>query len=812
MKMNKEGVNAHTIRAVGACILSATMSMGLCSGTAFAQSTTGTSNPSDIEKTETVYATLNSDGTVSNTIVSSWIHDGNGINNIKEQLNLKNVENTKTNDKVQKSGDTYTWNASGNDVYYQGDSTQSLPVQVAITYYMDGQEYSAKEMEGKSGHMKINVHFTNTISKVTSSGITVHPGYLAGGVLQLDTGNYTNVTCSSGKVINDGSNEILAFASIPGLADTLNSAGLSQVTEKIQASDDCVIEADVEDFDAGSLMIGMTSDFDLEEVAQTGSISELSSSVNQIVSASDQLEDGAKQLYDGTTQLKTQASPLTSASGSVRQLASAFTQLNSGAKTMADGVKSYTDGVDLLATGTEQLYKITDGVSQVQTGVSGQGTTNLLDGATQLNEGLKQLKEQTDSIDENQLDELQTKLTKAKSTLESMQSTLKTDSAKLDGLQSSLEEATKTLESLQNDQTLSNQITQLASDVQSLNKEISAKNTQISNTNSELQSKVTTINSEIDKINNSISSTVSTAQQNIDSAYSQASSGLDAAAAATDDETAQQAIANAKKALGSAPQIATPTTLSHISVEDLSTLTELDSSQIVKDAQDISSTLSTLGKSLSAMQTKLGSAKDTMSELNTDITKSLKQVDAMSQMISGIDTSMNYKEMMTKLKSASSQLYAGSTQLLGGVQTLNTGLTQLQTQSKSGIDQVVSGSKKLSSNSLALNSGASQLTDGTSQLAAQNSTVNSMADGLDTLNSAFTTLNDGAKELYDGQSQFSSEAMQPLKEMADLTESEVSKLTDVFNEIKSLTEENDNFAGKPEGSTSKVNYVMHTED
>ena len=52
--------------------------------------------------------------------------------------------------------------------------------------------------------------------------------------------------------------------------------------------------------------------------------------------------------------------------------------------------------------------------------------------------------------------------------------------------------------------------------------------------------------------------------------------------------------------------------------------------------------------------------------------------------------------------------------------------------------------------------------------------------------------------------------MKPLEEMADLTDEEVQKLTNVFNDIKELTQENDNFAGKPEGAESKVNYVLRT--
>ncbi len=89
-------------------------------------------------KDETVYAMLNSDGSVDQEIVSSWLHNDNGIRNIKEQLDLSNVKNVKSDEKPEVSGKTYTWNADSNDIYYEGTSTKTLPVQVRVTYKLDG--------------------------------------------------------------------------------------------------------------------------------------------------------------------------------------------------------------------------------------------------------------------------------------------------------------------------------------------------------------------------------------------------------------------------------------------------------------------------------------------------------------------------------------------------------------------------------------------------------------------------------------------------------------------------------------------------
>ena len=90
----------HTVKVVGSVLLSAVMAGSMMPVTVFAQN--NDENPT--EKTETVYSVLNSDGSISDTIVSSWLHDEDGINNIKETLNLTDVKNIKSNEKPSKDG------------------------------------------------------------------------------------------------------------------------------------------------------------------------------------------------------------------------------------------------------------------------------------------------------------------------------------------------------------------------------------------------------------------------------------------------------------------------------------------------------------------------------------------------------------------------------------------------------------------------------------------------------------------------------------------------------------------------------------
>ena len=424
-------------------------------------------------------------------------------------------------------------------MYYEGTATKQLPVSVKIRYELDGQEMPAKDMEGKSGHLKLTISFTNNYSEVKNingKSIVIHPSYLAGGMLNMSTGKFSNVKCESGKIVNDGTNEMLAFANIPGLNETLKSAGLDKVNNQLGISDDVTVEADVNDFDLGSIMVGMTNEIDLaSELGEIGSVSELTDGIDQLMEADNQLIDGSKQLYDGTTQLKEQAAPLTGSSDQVRQLSAGAIQLNDGVKALQTGLTAYTNGVDTLAAGSQQLYGIPQGVSQIQTGVSGnlgQGKTNLLDGATQLNEGLKQLKAQVNAITPDQLETMQNQVSTSIKTLEGMKTLLGSDVQTLTTLQSTLGEAVKTLDTLANSETgeLTQKIGTVMEDVATLQTQINNDKNVIDSHNEEITNKVKDINDQIDKINSRISTAVNTANSNIDKAYAGANSEIESAA------------------------------------------------------------------------------------------------------------------------------------------------------------------------------------------------------------------------------------------------------------------------------------------
>ena len=777
---------SHTVKVVGSVVLSAVMAGSMMPVTVFAQN--NDENPT--EKTETVYSVLNSDGSINDTIVSSWLHDEDGINNIKETLNLTDVKNIKSNEKPSKDGNTYTWNAKGNDVYYEGTATKQLPVSVKLRYELDGQEMSAKDMEGKSGHLKLTISFTNNYSEVKNingKSIVIHPSYLAGGMLNMSTGNFSNVKCESGKIVNDGTNEMLAFANIPGLNETLKSAGLDKVNNQLGISDDVTVEADVNNFDLGSIMVGMTNEIDLaSELGEIGSVSELTDGIDQLMEADDQLIDGSKQLYDGTTQLKEQAAPLTGSSDQVRQLSSGAIQLNDGVKALQTGLTAYTNGVDTLGANAKAMYGISAGVKNAYEGVSKKKKKkeqSLKDGAKSVSDGLDNLYNAlygqgvftttenlnntlTNSITE--LDKMSEALGKGKDTLSAMSKSLEAANTSLAGLESTEKQLNQNLYEIVATEMENNQI------VTNNNTTIKADQEAINAVKSSLKSSITIIKQ---------------AQADL------SAEGKDEEAYKLDSYASD--LNNELTAIDS--------------INDLNTLTELTSTS--DKVKELNSLISTLKNSLAPLDEQIKANEKTLDGLKKQVDDASAKLNEMQKTLETSTTDAEkMKTILDKFQPSMKKLKDGAIDVSDGVSSLDEGLEELNKQTAPGIVALNNGIDKLTSNNATLNGGASALSDATGTLAGQSGTFNEMADGLDTLGKAFETLNDGAQQLYEGNEQFKSEGLDQLKEKVDLGVGELETLQSVMDEIKAMNKEYASYSGAPEGATVTSRYVFRTKE
>ena len=797
----------HTVKVVGSVLLSAVMAGSMMPVTVFAQS--NDENPT--EKTETVYSVLNSDGSISDTIVSSWLHDEDGINNIKETLNLKDVKNIKSNEKPSKDGNTYTWNAKGNDVYYEGTGTKQLPVSVKIRYELDGQEISANDIQGKSGHLKLTISFTNNYSEVKNingKSIVIHPSYLAGGMLNMSTGKFSNVKCESGKIVNDGTNEMLAFANIPGLNETLSSAGLDKVNNQLGISDDVTVEADVNDFDLGSIMVGMTNEIDLaSELGEIGSVSELTDGIDQLIEADNQLIDGSKQLYDGTTQLKEQAAPLVGSSDQVRQLSAGAIQLNDGVKALQIGISQYTAGASAINEGINQLYAIPQGAAQISEGITTYKTQSLVSGIDDLSAGLDTFRQQVNAgLSSADTKAMMGQLEQAEGVLNKMSGTLDKDEKIVSGLNQGMKDA-KVLETLK---TLKNvKETQLPKLQEAINNQIKTNNNAYTNNKKVVEGFNEDFNSTKKSMLVSIDATITALEAAKGTTSTSTTSVTDEEGNTTSSETSTTTVNNdaidaqIAKLQEQSKQVEALTTTSHGKLQEF---------------VDMSQTLDQLGTLLdgvlvgaNSLTGTVESAAENIGILQSDVSDSLDKISVLKSTLKKTDLS-SLKTMGKTINDAIDELQKGTSSLRAGAKLVASSVDSLQVQSKAGIDKIKAGTTQLTSNNATLNGGASALSQATGTLAGQSGTFNEMADGLDTLGEAFETLNDGAKQLYEGNEQFKSEGLDQLKEKVDLGVGELETLQSVMNEIKAMNKEYASYSGAPEGATVTSRYVFRTKE
>lgn len=340
-----------------------------------------------VDKEETVYVIADANGTVTKTIVSDWLKNKEGSDTIRDKTDLRDIENVKSDaGYTEGTNNEITWEANGSDIYYQGISDKPLPVDVKITYYLDGTEIKPNDLAGRSGKVKIRFDYVATEKQeVQINGKNVElyvPFIMVSGIL-LSNDNFTNIEVTNGKVINDGDRSIVVGVGFAGLCEDLD---LSAVMEdsNLELPNYVEITADVKDFSLlMTLTFGTADLLNAVKVDDTNTMEELEKKIDELISGTNQLKDGADQLESGAATLKT--SFVTYAAG-IHQLSDGIYALDSGAKQLAEKSKEFVTGLNTALDGTNQILA---GLSGENGAVS--GAKQLADGAAQINSGMTDL-------------------------------------------------------------------------------------------------------------------------------------------------------------------------------------------------------------------------------------------------------------------------------------------------------------------------------------------------------------------------------------------------------------------------------------
>ena len=328
---------------------------------------------SSFTKSETVYAVMNDDGSISSTTVSEHVYSASGLSNVTDKSSLTNIQNTESDAAFTQNGEDITWNTDDTDVYYKGDTDRSLPISAKITYAMDGQEAALEDLIGKSGHLTVTIALTNsetdTITVNGAERTIVIPLITAVGVIFGE--DASNVTAEHGIIESAAKSSVAAFVTLPGVKDSLSGL-LPDEVDSIEdyLQDTITVEADVTELTCPQVMMACATSaaaLGTDNVFDLSSINDLTDGINQLNDAMSQLLDGASQLEDGTTQL---------ASGVLALLDGANT-LNNGAAALDEGLGQLTTGLDTLSANNSALNS---GAQQVADGVLASANKTLKEG------------------------------------------------------------------------------------------------------------------------------------------------------------------------------------------------------------------------------------------------------------------------------------------------------------------------------------------------------------------------------------------------------------------------------------------------
>ena len=311
-----------------------------------------TADEAPLYKEETVYVMAKADGTVDKIIVSDWIKNNDHADVIKDVAALGDIENVKTDASFTMDSDNMrVWQTDGEDLYIQGEGTTPLPVDLSLTYTLDGKVVTPDEIAGKSGDVTIRFDYTNNqYENVEIDGKEERiyvPFFMLSGLF-LDSSQFSDVHVTNGKVVSDGDRIIVAGIAFPGLQHDL---GLSHDT--VEIPDYFEITAHTDNFKLGTTVtIAANGLFDQLGTDKIDSIKDLNDSLDKLDSAMSALIDGSSQLYSGLNTLLESSGTLTSG---VDALYDGSVQLNDGAKQVNSGAGALENGAATLSAGSVTL-------------------------------------------------------------------------------------------------------------------------------------------------------------------------------------------------------------------------------------------------------------------------------------------------------------------------------------------------------------------------------------------------------------------------------------------------------------------------
>ena len=359
------------------------------------------SEDTGFSKEESVYVKADASGNVKKTTVSEWLKNPEK-GTISDTSELKDIKNVKGDETFETgSNNNVSWKSEGNDIYYQGTIDKELPVDVKVSYKLDGKSISPKDLKGKSGKVEIQFSYDNKSKQtvnVNGEDVEMYTPFTMVSAMMLSSDEYSNVSVENGKLISDGDKNIVVGVAFPGLANDLN---LKDLDMDIDIPETVTITADVKDATVGTSITmasaELMNEFGLDDIDSfddlQDSIDDLEDATNQLVDGSKEAADGSKELADGAGTLNDGAGTLASGAGTLADGVNILNEksgtLVSGVNTLASGVGTYTAGVASIAKNSQlisdNMQSLQGGVNKLEEQIAAQATQGLGEIKTNIN-------------------------------------------------------------------------------------------------------------------------------------------------------------------------------------------------------------------------------------------------------------------------------------------------------------------------------------------------------------------------------------------------------------------------------------------
>lgn len=730
-------------------------------------------------KNETVYVTKEADK-VKDKTVSVWINKDGKVD-VKDKSDLKDIKNLETDEKIETKDGFIDINTKDKDFYYQGKTDKDLPVDVEIKYELDGKAINFKDLEGKSGKVKITITAHNKVKEKQKSGKAIYAPYLVMTEMTFADDQVKNIEADSAKIVKDGKNQIVAGVLAPGIRE--NFAGLLDDEKLDKFKDQIEIEMDVENFKPGEAYVVITNEIfqdgkSLESFDDLESgLDELTANAGKLVDGSGKLKEGSKSLNKGISDLADGSEKLSAGSEKLiagfDQMSGAFASLPEKIGPMENAISALDEGGANLNAGLNQY---TGGLSEINSKMGDlmDGADRLNQGATKLNAGIERLSQGSKELREklsqgaggNDLTEFATSLKALKTGIDDFNQSIDPMADSLDKLNMGLKSASES----------SAKISKSLADLSLAGENAPSTGAVISN-----------INQNAANLENQIASLEA---KNTDGTLTSEIENLRAI---------KNGLYGESKKLGASAKVNSEI---YANLKNLSGV-----------SNELTSGLDKLSLGLGEMGERLDGSKDDLEEASVKLGAGIEKIE------SGLSDSdlMKLGEALSQLDEGLDKLKEGSENLVAGTQA-----------NKEGVEKLVNGLNLLDSKSADLREGSEKLSGGLSEFkerskalselgSINDKALNPMAKGLSDLNKGILDLRAGALKLKEGSDTYNEKyeefdsglrryKVEGIDKLAGKT-GDIKEIGEILDQMSKLAKKNNSISGSTDDIETRSRII-----